>query len=77
MPDPGLPGAIILIIAVVAAIAIVWWVDRRRRGQGPRPSGLHGMSRDDSMSYFRDPAATSSAPGVQEEDRQSRWGGPD
>jgi hypothetical protein len=74
MPDPGLPGAIILVLAVFAAVAIVWFVDRRRRGSSARASNLHGMSREDSLSYFRDQSATSSRPGVQEEDRIKPWG---
>ena len=73
LPDPGLPGAIILIAAVVVAGMAVWAVDRRRR-RGRAASKLHSMARDDSISYFRDLSANSSNPGIREEDRQGPWG---
>jgi hypothetical protein len=73
--DPGLPGALILILAVVVAVAIVWLLDRRRR-DGRRTTGgaLHGMAREESLSYFRDYSGDAKAPGVREEDRAEPWG---
>ena len=71
MPDPGPVGALIVIAAFVAALAILLIRDRR----GRRKSGaMHDMGRDDSISYFRDFSSNTSAPGVQEEDRTGRWG---
>jgi hypothetical protein len=73
--DPVLPGALILIVAVVVAVAIVWFVDRRRRGGHRAGSGaVHGMAREESLSYFRDYSGDAKAPGVREEDRAEPWG---
>lgn len=70
--DPALPGALILIVAVVIAAVAVWLIDRRRGGK--RGGALHGMGRDESLSYFRDYGDSASASGVREEDRAERWG---
>jgi hypothetical protein len=73
--DPGLPGALILILAVVVAVAIVWLL-YRRRGGGHRAGGgaVHGMAREETLSYFRDYSGDAKAPGVREEDRAEPWG---
>jgi hypothetical protein len=76
MPDPGLPGALILILAVVVAVAVVWLVARGRRGghRAGRGGAVHGMAREESLSYFRDYSEDAKAPGVREEDRGKPWG---
>ena len=74
MPDPGLPGAILFIAGLAIAALVIWSVDRRARDGKRRSGATHSMSRDDALSYFRDQSATSSGPGVQEEDRTERWG---
>lgn len=72
--DPALPGALIMIVAVVLALVAVWLIDRLRGGKGKAGTTLHGMGKEESLSYFRDYGAGSRAPGVREEDRAERWG---
>ena len=70
--DPVQSG-LILIVALMVAVAAVMLIARSRHRQ-PNARPLHTMSKDDSVSYFRDFTSKDSAPGVQEEDTAERWG---
>ena len=74
MPDLAIPG-VFLLTAVIAAVVVGPLVIRRiRKGVRRSHYNIHGMGRDDTVSYFRDFSGNAKAPGVREEDRTARWG---